>query len=59
MFKFNFSRQSSYWILCILDETGNLIKKVTFPETVSDEDITQMAITLAKGSFIETSINFK
>ena len=55
---FRFYRVNHQWALKILVDNTEF-SPTLFPPNVTDEDITQLAITLAKGDNISTTVDFK
>ena len=56
---FNFYRVGYQWALKIIDPEGNIISTSLFSMEVTDDEITKMAISLAKADNITTNVNFK
>ena len=61
MINFKFYRVGKRWAVKIeaYQEDGSATPVALFPPEVTDDEITQMAITLARGDTISTSIDFK
>lgn len=54
---FKFYRVNHQWALKILVDNTEF-SPTLFPPNVTDEDITKLAITLAKGDNISTNVDF-
>ena len=61
MTNFKFYRVGKQWAVKIeaCQENGLESPIALFPESVTDDEITQIAVILAKGDTISTSIDFK
>ena len=59
MTTFNFYRLGYEWGLKIIDSDGNVVSTSIFPMEVTDDEITKMAVALARADNITTNINFK
>lgn len=61
MINFNFYRVGEQWAVRITTTQGqNAESKVSlFPPEITDDDITKIAIVLAKSDSITTNVNFK
>lgn len=57
MVKFIFYRLDSAWVLSIVDENGHELHKILYQD-INTEDITNLAITLAKGDVAQVNVNY-
>ncbi len=57
---FDFHREGDNWILVITDKESNQsLSPIVLREDITSEEVTSLAIELAKGDIAETFINFK
>lgn len=58
---FNFYRAGKRWVVKInaCQDDGSEVPVAVFPPETTDDEITQIAITLAKADTISTNIDFK
>jgi len=57
---FDFHKEGDNWILVITNnETNQSLPPITLREDITHEEVTALAIELAKGNITETYINFK